>query len=420
MDYDPEQTGHILTNLISNAVKFTTSGGFVTVRLDRLPQEMLLIEVKDTGIGIAQDHLSQIFQRFYQVDSSTTREREGTGIGLAHTHELVKLMGGDIQVESEVGRGSTFRVFLPIRLLKSEDTVSDLESTAALKQKAEILAPNLSGGEIPEQDLIPETEDRVLPKILLVEDNHDTVTLLISCLAERYEIDFAENGQIGVEKALKTIPDLIISDVMMPGTSGLDLCRILKNDEKTSHIPIILLTAKADMDSKITGLATGADAYLYKPFKKKELLVRLEAMMEKQRKLLAHFAKKFENGIVSRVEMEEEVEDMPTAEDEFIEQIRTIVAENYYEENFTMMDICEQIDMSRSQLYRKMKALVDVSPSEFIRKYRLEKAKILLETTDMNASQVAYATGYKDPSHFSKSFLDEFNIHPSNASKKGE
>ena len=118
--------------------------------------------------------------------------------------------------------------------------------------------------------------------------------------------------------------------------------------------------------------------------------------------------------------MEEEVEDMPTAEDEFIEQIRTIVAENYYEENFTMMDICEQIDMSRSQLYRKMKALVDVSPSEFIRKYRLEKAKILLETTDMNASQVAYATGYKDPSHFSKSFLDEFNIHPSNASKKGE
>lgn len=419
MDYDPEQIGHILTNLISNAVKFTPSGGRVTVRLGRIQPDMLLMEVTDTGIGIAQDNIAQIFQRFYQVDSSTTREGEGTGIGLAHTHELVKLMGGNIEVKSKVGQGTTFRVSLPIRLFKLQDAaVSELESSAELKQKAQILAPNLSGAEMPEQDLIPKKGEKVLPRVLIVEDNHDSMTFLVGCLADRYEVDLAKNGQIGVEKALETIPDLIISDVMMPGISGFDLCQVLKNDEKTSHIPIILLTAKADMDSKIKGLATGADAYLYKPFKKKELLVRLEAMMEKQRKLLAYFSKKFENGIVSEARKEEPVEDTPTVEDEFMEHIRTIVAENYHDESFTMMDICTEIEMSRSQLYRKMKALVGVSPSEFIRKYRLEKAKILLETTDMNASQVAYATGYKDPAHFSKSFLDEFNIHPSNASKK--
>lgn len=420
-DYDPEQVGHIMTNLISNAVKFTPSGGFITVRLDR-QSDTLIIEVADTGIGIAEDNIDRIFKRFYQVDASTTRPGEGTGIGLAHTFELVKLMKGDIGVESQVGLGTTFRVSLPIHILEMEDLlVYDQEPAGVLEQKVKILAPDLSGPEIIEPDIPPTSDELELPRVLIVEDDHDTMTHLVSCLADKYQIDLANNGQMGLDKALETIPDLIISDVMMPEKSGYDLCSILKNDDKTSHIPIILLTAKADIESKIKGLATGADAYLYKPFKKKELLVRLEVLMDKQRKLFAHFSKKFEKGIVYEANEPETItSEIPEVEDQFVERVRKIVAENYHQDSFSLMNICEEIGMSRSQLYRKMKALIGISPSDFIRKYRLEKAKILLETTDMNASQVAYATGYKDLPHFSKSFSEEYNIQPSSVGKKSK
>lgn len=414
MDYDPEQVDHIMTNLISNAIKFTPSGGFVTVSADRRDND-LMIEVEDTGMGIASENLDQVFNRFYQVDASITRENEGTGIGLAHTYELVKLMEGDIEVMSTKGQGTTFVVRLPIRLSTDNDITPYEPLPIPEPEDIGIVAETLQE-EISPVDDNDETSEQ--PRVLIVEDDHSTMVHLVSCLARKYKIDLANNGRMGIEKALKNIPDLIISDVMMPEVSGFDLCHTLKNDERTSHIPIILLTAKADIDSKIKGLATGADAYLYKPFRRQELLVRLGAMVDKQQKLQAHFARKFEHGLVVPQPVEGEPAEIPETEDKFMDGIREIVANNYHLEGFTMMDICDEIGMSRSQLYRKMKALTGTSPSEFIRKYRLEKAKILLETTDMIPSQVAYATGYKDHAHFTKSFSEEYQILPSNVAKK--
>ncbi|MFK8010386.1 MAG: helix-turn-helix domain-containing protein, partial [Saprospiraceae bacterium] len=209
----------------------------------------------------------------------------------------------------------------------------------------------------------------------------------------------------------ENIPDLIISDVMMPQKNGFEVCDFLKNDERTSHIPIILLTAKADSDSKIVGLKRGADAYLSKPFDKEELLVRLEKLVERQKKMVTYFSKK--NFITENPIEEITLEEAIQIEDVFIQKVKKIIEENYSDENFALPQLCQKIRMSRSQLFRKMKALVDTSPSNFIRTYRLEKAKHFLETTEMNVSEVSWEVGFKDVSHFSKAFQNVFGYLPS-------
>lgn len=405
MDHDPEQIKQVMTNLISNAVKFTPSGGEVIVRIMK-ENEQLKIEVKDTGIGIAEDDLVNIFDRFYQVDGSMTREGEGTGIGLAHTQELVKLMGGKISVNSVLEKGSTFIIHLPIRNQASiEKTILKKETTNKINLDLKNL-PNLDA---------PIIEKNDLPQLLIIEDNHDVVVYLKSCLENFYQIDVAYNGQIGIEKAIEHIPDLIISDVMMPQKNGFEVCDFLKNDERTSHIPIILLTAKADADSKIVGLKRGADAYLSKPFDKEELIIRLEKLVERQQKMRTYFSSKT-IGKIESIETEG-IEEAIQIEDAFIQKIKKIIEENYSDENFALPQLCQKIRMSRSQLFRKMKALVDTSPSNFIRTYRLEKAKHLLETTDMNVSEVSWEVGFKDVSHFSKTFQSEFGYLPSATNK---
>lgn len=280
MDYDPKQIKQIMTNLVSNAVKFTPSGGAIKVRVSKQAQQ-LSIEVIDTGIGIAEKERSLIFDRFYQVDGSTTRAGEGTGIGLAHTQELIKLMGGQIFVESMLYEGTTFKVLLPIR--KAIDTQIAEEPTNDLDNVENLFAilPPITNSNIQGADqTVAES-----PQLLIIEDNPDVVAYLKTCLSDLYRLDVAYNGAVGVEKALENIPDLIVSDVMMPEKDGYEVCNTLKNDERTSHIPIILLTAKADAHSRISGLKTGADAYLSKPFDKVELLVRLEMMVKKQKQL---------------------------------------------------------------------------------------------------------------------------------------
>ncbi len=406
MDYDPEQIKQILTNLISNAVKFTPSGGEIDVKITT-EEEALSILVKDTGIGIAAKDLPHVFDRFYQVDSSITRKGEGTGIGLAHAQELVRLMGGEILVESIPGEGSTFVVCLPIRRDAPNVSVS-VETKTGLETNL-----NLT--------IFPAHENRtketsVMPQLLIIEDNPDLVIYLKSCLGELYELDVAYNGKIGIEKALKNIPDLIISDLMMPEKDGYEVCDTLKNDDRTSHIPIVLLTAKADVASKIKGLKRGADAYLSKPFDKEELLVRLEQLVERQRKLVEHFSRPSAQEQLPDNSSPETAETIQV-ENVFMQRVLLIVETHYADENFALPQLCQEIGMSRSQLFRKMKALVDISPSHFIRKHRLDKAKILLETTDLNVSEVGWEVGYKDPSHFSKAFQEAFGMSPSNVPK---
>ncbi len=420
MDFDPEQIKQVLTNLISNAVKFTPSGGEIKVKLEignweighpaNFPISQFLISVTDTGIGISEKNLPHIFDRFYQVDGTTTRAGEGTGIGLAHTEELVKIMGGSIRVESEFGKGASFFVALPIH------------QKAALWDSKEVfqtLKDYLPGNPLPEnttESTAHPLSDSSLPQLLIIEDSADVVVYLKSCLENTYQIDVAYNGKIGIEKAVEHIPDLIISDVMMPEKDGYQVCDTLKNDERTSHIPIILLTAKADAASRMVGLRRGADAYLSKPFNLEELLVRLNLLLDNQRRIAAHFSKAIENGMappLTDATLSEAVE----VEDAFVKKVNEVIEANYADEDFALPQLCQKIGMSRSQLFRKMKAVTDTAPSDLIRTYRLDKAKMLLENEGLNVAEAAYRVGFKDPSYFSKLYQERFGTLPSATNK---
>ena len=410
MDFDPEQIKQLMTNLISNAVKFTPSGGEIKIRLskdDATQPKMALIAVIDNGVGISEKDLPHIFDRFYQVESADRHKEAGTGIGLAHTRELVKLMGGNILAKSEAGKGSEFLIQLPIKN-DSAEKVELIEMDKSLGRlginNKHIAAKQMT------IDSKPNSQD--LPNLLIIEDNADVVAYLKACLEDSYQLNVAYNGKIGIEKALENIPDLIISDVMMPEKDGFEVCETLKNDERSSHIPIILLTAKAGVESKITGLQRGADAYLAKPFNKEELLIRLEKLVERQQRMRTYFSKGQQNEDTSQFPKE-----IIAVEDVFIQKVRKIVAENYNDENFSLPSLCQKIRMSRSQLFRKMKALIGTSPSKFIRDYRLNQAKSLLENSDFNVSEVAWQCGFKDLSHFSKAFQEKFGILPSATNK---
>ncbi len=408
MDYDAKQVHQLLHNLISNAIKFTPSAGTISIKLS-LHNEQLQIEVIDSGIGIAEKDLSRVFDRFYQADNENSRQGKGSGIGLAHCKELVNLMEGSIVVNSKLGEGTTFSISLPINnnapLIKTALENEKLSTT--IFQDTENTKVLANGHK---------TTKKELPHLLIIEDNADVVIYLQNCLEPYYQLDVAYNGRIGIEKAQEHIPDLIISDLMMPEKDGYEVCDTLKNDERTSHIPIILLTAKADAASKISGLRHGADAYLAKPFHKEELLVRLEKLVERQQRLVAYFSKNIqsENSIdTPDPALQEAIE----VEDVFIQKVRQIVAEHHGDENFGLPQLCQKIRMSRSQLFRKMKALINTSPSQFIRNYRLSEAKSLLENSDLNVSEVAWQVGFKDPSHFSKAFQDKFGVSPSATNK---
>ncbi|MFK7775176.1 MAG: ATP-binding protein, partial [Saprospiraceae bacterium] len=291
MDYDPDTIQNIMSNLISNAMKFTPSGGDVKVLLEN-DDEQLTIKVQDSGVGISEKDLPHIFDRFYQVKNLNGSEVYGTGVGLAYVQELVKVIEGNISVKSEVGKGTTFVVNLPIRRIAAiaENGISKVETQRwkPIQKRVDVVGDTkISSSKI---DSTLNTNEN-LPNLLIIEDNADVVIYLKSCLSDLYQIEVAYNGKIGIEKALETIPDLIISDVMMPEKDGFEVCDILKNDEKTSHIPLVLLTAKADSTSKIAGLKRGADAYLSKPFDKEELLVRLELLVERQKKMATYFSK---------------------------------------------------------------------------------------------------------------------------------
>jgi signal transduction histidine kinase/CheY-like chemotaxis protein/AraC-like DNA-binding protein/streptogramin lyase len=448
MDFDPEQVQQVLGNLLSNALKFTPAGGEVSVGMRNEergmmgdsgsslipPPSSLVISVTDTGIGIPEANLPHVFDRFYQVDGSSTRPGEGTGIGLAHAQELVKLMGGEISVESSTsplgdrGAGTTFTVRLPVvhspvtppLTPKGEPNPSNpAKFTTELPQLDSPLELHLLAEQMAEQGPPPSILQSFHPSILVIEDNPDVVTYLKTILQDRYEISIAYNGRIGIEKALEQIPDLIISDVMMPEKDGYQVLDALKHDERTSHIPIILLTAKADASSKIAGLRRGADAYLSKPFQKAELLATLEMMLENKLRLAAHFSKQYGFAQNLTKAAGDEKTDLPPdaeavlVEDAFLQKIRQIVEANYGDEAFALPQLCEAVSMSRSQLFRKMKALTDVSPSDFIRNYRMAQAKLLLETTQLPVKEVAWRVGYKEVPHFSKTFQDTYGMPPS-------
>ncbi len=407
--YDPEKIRQIVANLLSNALKFTLEKGniYISVNENSSPGEeaksSFVIKVKDTGIGIPEDQMQYIFDRFYQSDNSTTRKTGGTGIGLALTKELVKLMEGEISVKSPptgANNGSEFTVILPFkRLTIAESVITYPELKLILQQKT-------NGTTEIKNELINETTTNGKPLILLVEDNADVVAYTASCLPD-YRLAVGKDGMEGLEIATDIIPDLIMTDVMMPLMDGFELCHKLRNDERTSHIPIIMLTAKADMASKMEGLKRGADVYLEKPFNREELLLRIKKLLELRKHLQQYYLKKA--GLTDKfISIPAPVDDQ--IEDVFVRKVRETIEAHLADFNFTVEQLSKYVFMSHSQLHRKLDALTGCSPNKFIRLIRLNKAKELLKTPDNSIASIAFECGYNDPGYFSRVFKQENNI----------
>jgi CheY-like chemotaxis protein/AraC-like DNA-binding protein len=425
MDYEPQRLQQVVSNLLSNAFKFTPAGGEVKLEIGKLashpisqfpisPISRFLISISDTGIGIPEDKLPFVFDRFFQVESAVSSSRAnntgGTGIGLALAKELVKLMKGDISVSSKLGEGTTFTVALPIS--RQASPPAPLEEETHLPLAVEILEKTVSESSHFDSPFRGSGGEGA-PLLLLIEDNPDVVKYLFTCLPG-YRIEVAQDGEIGIEKAFDLIPDLILSDVMMPKKDGFEVCQILKNDERTSHVPIILLTAKADVESKLAGLERGADAYLPKPFHKEELLVRIRKLLELRQKLQAHYFALATGSAGAASTSADLAESFAAVEDAFVLKLRGIIESHLDDAGFSVEQLCREAAMSRAQLFRKLRALTGQSAGGLIRSIRIAKAKQLLrEDPSLTIAAVAYDTGFSDPDYFAKVFKEEVGVPPS-------
>ena len=400
MDIDESKIEHLTYNLISNAIKFTPSGGKVVFHVKKQinnPTTYLQIKIKDTGVGISEADLPNIFNRFYQNHNQKT----GTGIGLALVKEIVDLLQGTIDVKSKLEVGSEFIITLPITQ-KAEKNFSYKDSEIIIDD--EFIEP--SDETQSEKEVIHFEK----PILLLIEDNKDIANYIQELLSKKYEVNIASGGQAGIDVAFRIIPDIIISDVMMPEKDGYEVTRILKYDERTSHIPIILLTAKATQKDKIDGLESGADAFLMKPFHKKELLIRLEKLHHQRKQLIEKFkstSKETPNKINS-----EKTETLSLNEI-FLQKINQAILENITNPKLNVSELCEITGLGNTQVYRKIKALTGLTPTLFIRSTRLHHAKKLLKSGSFNVSEVAYEVGFTDPNYFSRVFFQEFGKNPS-------
>jgi len=426
---DREKMEKILYNLVSNALKFTPDKGKIEVSVDsrqltvgskntvncqtptvNFPENCAIIRISDTGTGISPTHLSHIFDRFYQVDDSYTRDQEGTGIGLTLAKELVELHHGKIHVESEVGKGTTFKILLPLgREHLSEEELETSQQSAVGSQPPPRPSPGMVEGV--REGLKPGIS-KDIPLLLIVEDNRDMRNYLRTCLQENYRIREAGNGEAGLEQAFELIPDLVISDVMMSKMDGYQLCEKLKSDERTSHIPVILLTALTSVESKIEGLETGADDFLSKPFDTTELQVRVKNLIDQRRKLTEKFIKNASRlGLSEILNLPES--GMASIDEKFLQRSVEVIQHHISNPDFNVDNLADNMNMSRPQFYRKLHALTGLSPNGFIRYNRLQKAAQLLSHHAANVAEIAYDVGFNNPSYFSKCFKEQFGVLPS-------
>jgi DNA-binding response OmpR family regulator len=421
--FDAEKLDSILINLLSNAFKYTPAGGIIDCYAkiegsnaefdeDQLPLR-LSISVIDSGPGIAPDKQKHIFDRFYQGDETHQTEGGGTGIGLSLTKELVELVHGEITVNSEPGEGSCFIVTLPLdkEHLKESEYVIKKEKAEdhiqSLERDHHVFATEDSGNETRENWELPAKESIHL---LIVEDHEDLRGYLREQLQNGYSILEAASGDKGLKQALKYIPDLILTDVMMPGMDGMELCRQLKSNEKTSHIPVIMLTAKADFDSKLNGLHTGADDYILKPFQIKELQIRI-ANLIKQRNMLRRRFSAPKDTLADDINLN-------SYDINFIRRVTNVVEDHLSDLEFDVRSLQDKVGLSPTQLYRKLHALTGMSPSRFIRRMRLKQAVRLLEQNQGTVTQVAFEVGFGNLSYFTKCFKEQFGISPSEYSRQ--
>ncbi|MBE9463771.1 ATP-binding protein [Dyadobacter subterraneus] len=405
--FDADKIEKIVTNLLSNAFKFTPENGRVKVDVtyqiqpSDLSASSARITITDNGIGIDPVRLPRIFDRFYQIDSGRRRDHEGTGIGLALVKELVSALGGTIDVKSAPGSGSTFTVVLPCDLASWTNYVS-------VQQPEDNSAPFAS------QPVYAQTEPSdlkntgELPVLLIVEDNVDLRAFVRSIFEGTFHIEEAKDGQQGLELAISHIPDVIISDLMMPRMDGLDFCKAVKTDFRTDHIPVILLTAKAALKDRLEGLQLGADDYIAKPFDTDELKVRVENLFKQRQLLQQKYAQHIASGSVTA-----DAAKVGSADEKFLQRANSILEEKLSDSSFTIEQFATEMGITSVQLRRKLKAITGQTGIEYLRNYRLQKAASLLANKAATVSETAYMLGFESLSYFSKVFQERFGKKPS-------
>ena len=463
---DREKMETVMNNLLSNAFKFTPEGGRISVtvvsrqslvvsqktndyrlKTNDLPAECAIISIQDNGSGISPTHLPHIFDRFYQVDDNDNCEMEGTGIGLALAKELVELHHGEIRVESEVGKGTTFFVLLPLgrehlgeegkngrledwrigrledwRIGRGEGGHEEFETRNSEPgtrnpeletQNSELRTQN---SELRTQNSELKTQNSELrtdkPLLLIVEDNPDMRYYIRSYFEKDFQVLEAGNGREGILTARENLPDIIVSDVMMPEMNGIEFCRKIKSNELTGHIPVILLTARASKESRIEGLETGADDFITKPFDGEELVIRVNNLITQRTRLKERFRKEFEQS-----------SDMPSTarlsmDQQFLQKAISIIEKHLSHPDFTVKQFAEEMALSRVQLHRKLTAIVGNNATEFIQMYRLNKAAGMIKQKSGTIAEIAYDVGFSSPSYFSECFRKQYGVSPSEYKEK--
>jgi signal transduction histidine kinase/DNA-binding response OmpR family regulator len=394
--FDRDKLEKIISNLLINAIKFTNNGQIIISVSDELKlknnSRYLEITIEDTGTGIAADKIETIFERFFTDNNET--EQTGTGIGLALVKELIELHHGFISVESKLHKGSNFKIELPVDEEYYKDSGIKISEERGSNNEMSV-----------EERISEKPPGEELPLILLIEDNEDIRKFLKDSLVENYRLLESNNGRNGLESASQKIPDLVISDVLMPEMNGIELCEKLKTDERTSHIPVVLLTSRSATENKIEGLGTGADDYITKPFSIAELRARVNNLIIQRRNLRKRYRK----------ELIFDARDLAvtSTDEKFLNRVFQTIELHISDYNFTVEEFAKEIGLSRMQLHRKIHALTDQSANELIRSYRLKKAVRLLAVKSGNISEVAYEVGFSNPSYFASSFKDLFGYSPS-------
>ena len=410
--FDPDIVEKVLYNLIANALKFTPDSGFITVRCQILhasESPELLLEVDDTGMGISTEHTAHIFERFYQVNGQSRAKKAGTGIGLALTRELVELHRGQIRVESQPGVGSVFVVTLPVHAAAFPISwLATYPANSIPTDDDQVLTSLAPSG----NNTIPCPTGADVPLVLVVEDHDDLRHYLAGCLGQHYRVQTATNGRKGLEQAQAEIPDLIVSDWLMPDMDGVELCQTLKTDERTSHIPLILLTSRSSTESKLEGLDAGADDYVTKPFNLDVLLSRARNLIQSRRLLRVKYSR-----ILTLKPNDPDV--VESAEAVFLHKIMTLIETHLADPDLDVLRLERELALSNTQLYRKLKALTGKGGNELIRSVRLQRAAQLLQAGGRQVAEVAYAVGFNDPNYFIRAFRKEFGQSPGEWGRKG-
>ena len=395
---DAEKMERIYFNLLGNAFKFTPENGKVTVRLSALQKEgtpFFRFTVANTGSLISAEHIRSIFDRFYKID----RHHTGSGIGLALVKAFVEIHGGIIEVESDERQGTVFTVDLPVRTCEAETGVASAPVEASAPDRVDNLL---------REDEAENFNDPSKPSVLVIYDNADIRAYVHTLLNSEYSVIEAADGTEGIRKAMKYVPDVIISDVMMPGIDGIECCRRLKGELQTCHIPVILLTACSLDEQRIQGYAGGADSYISKPFSSQLLLTRIRNLIESRRRMKQFFGDR-------QTLAKEDICDM---DKDFVERFKSLIEAKMGDSELNVEDLGKEMGLSRVQLYRKIKSLTNFAPNELLRMARLKKAASLLASSDMTIAEVGYEVGFTSPSYFTKCYKEQFGESPTEFLKR--